>query len=62
MIQTRLAFYVLYIVLGIVILARLLSVGFHWETVSGLVLGVALVALGVYRLRLYARMRGARRR
>lgn len=59
MTRVRLAFYVLYVILGIVIVVRLLAIGFHWESVSGLVLGAALIALGVYRLQLYAR--GTRR-
>lgn len=62
MTRLRLAFYVLYVVLGAVMLVRLLSIGFHWQTVSGVVLGLALIALGLYRLRLYARMRGVQRR
>ncbi len=62
MIGARLGFYVMYVILGAVILVRLLSIGFHWQTVSGLVVGAALIALGVYRLNLYARMRRVRRR
>jgi len=62
MTQLRLAFYVLYILLGSVILVRLLSVGFHWETVGGIVLAVALIAMGVYRIRLYTRMKASERR
>ena len=58
MTQVRLLFYVLYIVLGIVVIARLLPLGLRWETLSGLIVGLALVALGVYRLGLYARLRG----
>lgn len=61
MIRVRLAFYALYTLLGTIILVRLLSAGFHWETIGGLVLGLALIALGAYRLRLYIRMNAARR-
>jgi|GEM_PF-6912538 len=61
MTQVRLGFYVLYVILGCVILMRLLSSGFHWQAVSGLVLAAALIALGVHRIALYARVRGERR-
>lgn len=48
------------ILLGIVILARMLAVapagGF--AVVPGVVLGVAMIALGVHRLKLIARVRG----
>lgn len=48
------------ILLGIVILVRMLAVvpagGF--AVVPGVVLGVAMVALGVHRLKLIARVRG----
>ncbi len=62
MTSLRLLFYVLYIVLGIVLLVRLLAVGFHWQILTGVVLAFALIILGAYRLMLYARMRGAQRR
>ena len=57
----RLGFYVLYVVLGTIIIVRLLSVGLRWETASGLVLGAALIALGAYRISLYVRMRARQR-
>ena len=57
----RLGFYVLYVVLGAIIIVRLLSVGLRWETASGLLLGAALVALGAYRISLYVRMRARQR-
>ena len=48
------------ILLGIVILVRMLAVvpagGF--AVVPGVVLGVAMIALGVHRLKLIARVRG----
>lgn len=54
------AFYVLYVVLGAIILGRILRTGFHWESISGIVLGLALMALGIYRLRLVLSMRISR--
>lgn len=57
MIPLRLAFYALYVVFGAIIIVRLAALGLRWETLSGLVLGAALVALGSYRLAVYARMR-----
>ncbi|HLI95939.1 MAG TPA: hypothetical protein VKT72_07605 [Candidatus Baltobacteraceae bacterium] len=62
MTRLRLLFYVLYVVLGIMLLVRLLALGFHWQIFTGVVLALALIVLGVYRLMLYARMRGAPRR
>lgn len=62
MIPLRLIFYVLYVVLGAVIIVRLAALGPHWETLGGLVLGAALIALGAYRLVLYARLRRSVRR
>jgi len=46
----RLAFYVFYIGLGGVILARMLAFGLRPQLIPGLVLGVLLIVLGVYRL------------
>ncbi len=60
MIRLRLAFYALYVVLGAIIIARLLFAGFRSEMLGGLILGAALIALGVYRLSTYARARGQR--
>jgi hypothetical protein len=57
-IAVRLLFYALYVVLGSVILARMLAAGLRWESLSGVTLGVALIALGFYRLLLFARLRG----
>lgn len=47
----------LMIVLGATILVRLLAAGLHLETFAGLVLGAAMVALGIHRLALIARLR-----
>lgn len=54
----RLAFYVLYVALGAAIILRLAWSGLRPQMISGLVLGAALMALGIYRLRLYLQMRG----
>lgn len=61
MIGLRSGFYVLYVVLGAIIFIRMLSFGLRIETMTGLVLGALLVALGVYRLVQVARVRGAGR-
>lgn len=61
MIPLRLAFYALYVALGIVIIVRLATLGARWETISGMILGIALVALGVYRILTYVRLRRAQR-
>ena len=57
----RLVFYALYVVLGAVILVRTAGAGAHWETLPAWVLGAALMALGLYRIRLYLRMRASSR-
>ena len=62
MTRLRVAFYALYVVLGAIIVVRLLSAGLHSEAISGLILGAALIALGVYRLSMYVRARGHRTR
>ena len=50
-----------FVVLGAIVVVRLLAFGLRWELLPGLVLGAALVALGVHRLSLIARLRrGAR--
>ena len=46
----RLVFYVLYIVFGLIILAKLLATGLHPQLIPGLVLGLLLIVLGTYRL------------
>jgi hypothetical protein len=53
LIRLRLAFYVLYVVLGATIAARLLPLGLRVETVAGFVLAAALIVLGLYRIRLW---------
>jgi hypothetical protein len=52
---------VLYVVLGAIILVRVLSYGIRMETLTGIVLGGLLVALGVYRLMQVLRMRAPHR-
>lgn len=61
MIPLRLAIYALYVALGMMIIVRLAALGPRWETMSGVILGLALVALGLYRIMTYARMRRAQR-
>ncbi|MHB8355301.1 MAG: hypothetical protein ACYDDQ_01280 [Vulcanimicrobiaceae bacterium] len=54
----RLGMYGLYVILGVTIVARLLSAGAHWRLlVSGVVLGLLLVLLGGYRIALFLRHR-----
>ncbi|MBV8489661.1 MAG: hypothetical protein JO199_03950 [Candidatus Eremiobacteraeota bacterium] len=60
MIAARGVMAVIMIGLGATILFRLMAFGLRLETVSGMVLGAALVALGVHRLALIARLRGSR--
>ena len=60
MTNLRLGFYVLYVILGAIIIVRLLSAGPHWEVISGLILGVLLIALGLYRIVQIVRGRTAR--
>jgi hypothetical protein len=42
---------------GIVVLARIAAYGVRIETLPGIVLGAAMIALGVHRLSLIARWR-----
>jgi hypothetical protein len=42
---------------GIVVLVRVLAYGIRVETLPGIVLGAAMIALGVHRLSLIARLR-----
>ena len=44
-------------VVGAVVFVRVAALGFHPESLPGLVLGVAMIALGVHRLTLIARLR-----
>ncbi|MBV8149524.1 MAG: hypothetical protein JO092_10565 [Candidatus Eremiobacteraeota bacterium] len=57
MIGYRAALAVGTIACGIVVLVRVLGYGLRIETLPGIVLGAALVALGVHRLSLIARLR-----
>ena len=59
MIPLRLTFYGLYVVLGAVIIARMLSAGLHWEALTGVIFGAVLMALGAYRIAGYIRSRAA---
>ena len=54
MIYVRLVFYGLYIVFGAAILAKMLAVH-SWGIIPGVVLGLALMLLGAYRLMTYFR-------
>jgi len=55
MIPLRLAFYALYVVLGAAIVVRVLAAGLRWEAFTGVVFGVLLAALGVYRMLQFVR-------
>ena len=45
---------VLFIVFGLLIIGQIVrGIGFRFEALSGFVLGLALVALGVFRLRTF---------
>jgi hypothetical protein len=46
---------------GIVVLVRVLGYGVRIETLPGIVLAVAMIALGVHRLSLFARSRSRNR-
>lgn len=45
------------VVVGAIVLVRVAAFGFRIETLPGLVLGAAMVALGVHRLTLIVRLR-----
>ena len=47
------------VVLGSIVMVRTLGFGIRIETLPGIVLGVAMIALGVHRLTLIARARGS---
>ncbi|MBV9403329.1 MAG: hypothetical protein JO018_06335 [Candidatus Eremiobacteraeota bacterium] len=55
--QARAAFSLIYVALGIAIIVRLLHYGVHREIFGGIVLGLVMVAFGVYRIMFYLRMR-----
>ena len=56
----RFAFSFIYVALGIAIVVRLLHFGFHRELFGGIILGLVIIAFGVYRLAFYVRMRRMR--
>lgn len=55
----RTVFYICYVVFGAVIVYRMLSVGIRRETITGIVLGLLLIALGLYRLAMLRHLRRA---
>jgi hypothetical protein len=55
--NVRLAFFALYVVLGVIIVARLLGAGLHPEIVPGVILGILFASLGVYRIAQFLRSR-----
>ena len=57
MIAVRGALAVAMTLCGAVLLVRLAGFGLHAESLPGCVLGVAMIALGIHRLTLIARMR-----
>ena len=61
MIALRAALAVAMVVCGGVVLVRVLAFGLRPEILPGVVLGAAMIALGVHRLALIARLRGAAR-
>lgn len=47
---------VLFIAFGLLIIGQILhGIGFRFEALSGFVLGIALIALGIYRLRAFGK-------
>jgi hypothetical protein len=59
--RTRLINAGLFILLGVVVVVRTLSVvGFAWQAVPGCVLGAAMIALGAVRFRDYVAGRARR--
>ena len=56
----RLAFYLAYVALGAVIIVRTLNFGLRPQLIPGLVLGVLLIVLGVYRLSSFLQSRERR--
>ena len=55
--QVRVGFSFVYIVLGITIIVRVLHYGLHLAIFGGVVLGLVMIALGVYRITFYLRVR-----
>jgi len=44
-------------IVGAIVVVRLAALGLHAESLPGFVLGIAMIALGVHRLSLIARLR-----
>ncbi len=61
MIAVRGALAVAMTICGAIVVVRVAGLGLHAESLPGLVLGCAMMALGVHRLTLLARMRRAAR-
>lgn len=59
MLSIRAVLAVAMIVVGGVVLVRVLAYGVRVETISGIVLGAAMIALGAHRIALIVRARGA---
>ena len=57
MIRVRLFLNAMFIVLGLVIAVRLAAFGLRAQTLSGFIFALALIGLGVYRLRLWSTSR-----
>lgn len=57
MIAVRIALAVAMTVVGAIVLVRVAALGLRAESFPGLVLGAAMIALGVHRLSLIARVR-----
>ncbi len=55
--QARVGFSLIYIALGIAIIVRLLHYGLHRELFGGIVLGLVMIAFGVYRVLFFMRAR-----
>lgn len=47
-----------FVVMGAILIVRLLAFGISFSILPGLVLGIALVGLGVVRIRTFVQMRG----
>ncbi len=57
MIAARLAVNALFIVLGVIIAVRVSLLGIRLESLTGFIFAAALIALGVYRLRVWSTYR-----
>jgi hypothetical protein len=56
MIAFRYALAALMVVLGFTIIVRMLAMGLHFEELTGLVLGGAMIGLGLHRISLLRRV------